>query len=46
MSSMTWARLVLSPVMMHYVSSVTSCCRATWHCSDAKRVVHTAYMTL
>jgi hypothetical protein len=39
-SSMVWARLVLSPVTLHSVSSVTPYYRVTWHCSDARRVVH------
>jgi hypothetical protein len=39
MSSMVWARLVLSPTTLHLVSSVTPCCRGIWHCSGARRVV-------
>jgi hypothetical protein len=33
MSSMMWARLVLSPATLHSVSSVVLCCRVTWHYS-------------
>jgi hypothetical protein len=33
MSSMMWARLVLSPATLHSVSSVASCCRVAWHYS-------------
>jgi hypothetical protein len=39
MSSMVWTRLFLSPVTLHSVSSVVSCCRVTSHCSGARRVV-------
>jgi hypothetical protein len=45
-SSMVWARLILLPVTLHSVSSVTSCCRVAWHCSDARRVVHSAGVAL
>jgi hypothetical protein len=46
MSSTTWARLVLSPAMLHSVSSVMSCCRVARHCSGDNRVVHSADVTL
>jgi hypothetical protein len=39
MSSMVQARLILSPTMLHSVSSVVSCCRVTCHCSGARGVV-------
>jgi hypothetical protein len=39
MSSTVWTCLFLSPVTLHSVSSVVSCCRVASHCSGAKRVV-------
>jgi hypothetical protein len=42
MSSTTWVRLVLSPTMLHSVSSVMPYCRVAWHCSGARRVFHSA----
>jgi hypothetical protein len=42
MSSMAWARLVLSPATLHSVSSVAPCCRVAWHCSVVNQVVHSA----
>jgi hypothetical protein len=46
MSSMAWARMILSPTMLHSVSSVAPCCRVAWHCSGARRVVHSAVAAL
>jgi hypothetical protein len=39
-SSMTWERAVLSPALLHSVSSVVSCCYVTGHYSSAWRMVH------
>jgi hypothetical protein len=33
MSLMVWACLVLSPTMLHSISSMALCCRVAWHCS-------------
>jgi hypothetical protein len=46
MSLTVWTRLVLSPVTLHSVSSVASCCRINSHCSGAKRVVHNVGVVL
>jgi hypothetical protein len=46
MSSMMWACLILSPVTLHSVSSVTPYCRVIWHYSGARRLVHSAVVAL
>jgi hypothetical protein len=40
MSSTVWERPVLSPALLHSVSSVVPCCYVADHCSGAWRVVH------
>jgi hypothetical protein len=40
MTSMVWVRPILSSASLHSVSSVTSCCCVTGHCSGAWQVVH------
>jgi hypothetical protein len=39
-SSTACARPVLPLATLHLVSSVMPYCQVTWHCSDARRVVH------
>jgi hypothetical protein len=46
MSLTVWARLVLSPAMPHSVSGVALCYRVTWHCSGARRVIHSVDVAL
>jgi hypothetical protein len=46
MSSLVWVRPVLSPVVLHSVSSVMPCCCVAGHCSGAWRVVHSASTVL
>jgi hypothetical protein len=46
MSLTAWARLILSPVILHLVSSMAPCCRVTWHCSGVRQVVHSAGASL
>jgi hypothetical protein len=40
MSSTAWEHPVLSPALLHSVSSVAPCCYVAGHCSGAQRVVH------
>jgi hypothetical protein len=42
MSSMAWECAVLSPALLHLVSSVVSCCYVARHCSGARRAAHSA----
>jgi hypothetical protein len=42
MSSTAWERPVLSPTLLHSVSSVAPYRYVTGHCSGARRVTHSA----
>jgi hypothetical protein len=39
-SSTVWERPILSPALLHLVSSATPCRYVICHCSDARRVAH------